>query len=69
MNCLQVLQESKTLSEEECFALCKKLSKKLTNQRDILFVVSFMLNQFDRLLTDVNKDELRLLSMGAKVST
>ena len=47
--------------------MCQRLLEKLSNQRDVLFIVNFMLGHLTDILSSEKKSELWLLHMGAKV--
>ncbi|XP_069118425.1 uncharacterized protein [Argopecten irradians] len=62
-----VLEGVKVISSDECLALCQKLLEKLANQRDVLFIASYIITQLKPLLPDDKKDQLKMIHMGAKV--
>lgn len=51
-----------------CLELCQKLLEKMSNQRDVIFIISYMFNELESQLEDEQMDRLRLTYMGAKVS-
>ncbi|KAL5009256.1 hypothetical protein ScPMuIL_014837 [Solemya velum] len=62
-----LLEELHQQKDGNCLLICQHLLETLTNQREVLFVVSYMVNQIAEGLTDDRLDDLRLTQIGAKM--
>jgi hypothetical protein len=55
----------KTEDGSMCFDICSKLLDVLNHQREVLFVVTYMLKQLT--IPDDRLEELKLIKIGSKV--
>ena len=65
---LQVLEQLKADNAQVCLSICQKFVEVFNNQRDILFISSYILNQLSSELDDQLRDQLRLTHIGSRVS-
>ncbi|XP_062609221.1 zinc finger FYVE domain-containing protein 26-like [Saccostrea cucullata] len=59
-----ILEELKQTNEKDCYRICENLLGKLTNQKDRLFVVTYMMEHLTGVLTEERVDELHQTKIG-----
>lgn len=60
------LEKMQAENEEKCLKICNQLLENLTQQKDILFTASYMLNYLETKLNFQDQEKLRLTCIGAK---